>query len=175
MGSTGVVDAVTLQHFAAAGRLDVLQELLYDCDPPFWTGYVREEILIGSGIEHCDDVLSAGFLGVPIDGDASATVAMHTRIAGFDEPDKHWGEAESIVVADERVGIFITDDALAYDFAQRRLGDARVFDTVELLHRGVHHGVMSAADALLIANHILNCGRHLRAGHPETLTVEYFS
>jgi len=86
----------------------------------------------------------------------------------------HLGEAESLVLADELGRGVITDDNSAYDFIAKRLGSARVKDTVDVLRALVASGEIDAAEAKQIADAIRNNGRHLRRVHPSTLMEDYF-
>ena len=75
-------------------------------------------------------MLQAGILGNPYE------VEMHDfnevfRIRGalsLDETEslEHLGEAESIFLADRLNGAFVTDDTVAFAFAEANLGDNRV-------------------------------------------------
>jgi hypothetical protein len=71
-------------------------------------------------------------------------------------------------------GAFITDDAEAFAFAERRFGSNRVLDTIELLRESVAADELEPSEAKQVADAIRNSGRHLRAGHPPTLTSQYF-
>jgi len=102
---------------------------------------------------------------------------MRIRVALGGEPGRpteHLGEAESIFLADKLHGAFITDDRAAYDFARRRLGDRRVFDTVDLLREAVASSYFTLNEAQQVADAIRNSGRKLRRGHPSTFTPNYF-
>jgi hypothetical protein len=123
-------------------------------------------------------VLQAGIIGNPHEVEMQDLKEVF-RIRGAlslneTESLEHLGEAESIFLADRLNGAFITDDTAAFAFAETNLGDNRVLDTVDLLREGVAEGDMTAHDAKLKADAIRNCGRHLRSGHPWTLTPDYF-
>lgn len=132
------------------------------------------------GRHDCDVVLSAAFLGLPHEIPLAALpeiyriqVALSSgrRPAGA----QHLGEAEGIYLADKLNGEFVTDDNAAYDLAVKRLGPARVLDTVDLLRECVKHREMTASEAQHVADAIRNSGRSLRRVHPFTLTAEYFN
>ena len=77
------------------------------------------------------------------------------------------GEAESILVAEQFEGKFITDDGPAYDFAEKRwrLKNATVFDSVDLLRDAVQMGELLNTESAEIAGQIQATGRHLRRVH----------
>ena len=178
MAEPRLTDAVTLRHFGAVGRLDVLEKRLTTFPAPRWTLAVYEEIRAFADDEACSEILEAQFLGLPAEVDFSLLrdVFLTRRALTEDDSDPlaNLGEAETICLADSLNGTFITDDAAAFDHAERRLGNNRVMDTVDLFREAVATSDISAADAKLIADSIRNIGRHLRAGHPPTLTEDYF-
>jgi hypothetical protein len=180
MSGPRLVDAVTLRHFGITEYLGVVEHVLSPYPPPHWTETVRSEILAGFGLSQpgCSNVLAASFLGTPhqIPTTDMAEV-MRIRIAlggGSGNSTKDLGEAESIFLADRLNGTFITDDRVAYDFALRRLGNIRVFDTVDLLRETVVTGYFTSSEAQQVADAIRNSGRSLRRGHPSTFTPKYF-
>lgn len=69
----------------------------------------------------------------------------------------------------------ITDDNSAYDLAAKRLGPARVHDTVDVLRALVRSGSLQPAEAKMHADAIVNNGRHLRRAHPRTVLDDYFT
>lgn len=89
-------------------------------------------------------------------------------------PVAHAGEAEGIYFAEKLGGRFVTDDNGAYDFARRRLGPGRVFDTVDVLREAVTNGDMDSGEALNLVNAIRNSGRSIRRVHPGILLRGYF-
>lgn len=179
MSERWYVDAVTLQHFACAGRLSVLLDFLCNFDPPYWTRAVHSEVLAGLATnEGCGDILSSRTLGRPVDVSPEHlhdVFRMQIALGGGGGSGlEHLGEAESIVLADlEHCGV-ITDDNAAYDLVERRLGPQRVCDTIDVLRAPVRAGRIDAADAKLLAEAIRNLGRHLRRIHPTTLLSDYF-
>src|SRR6266498_582234 len=173
-----LVDAVTLRHFGITEHLAVLKDILSAYPSPYWSDAVRSEILAGIGQPDCNNVLAASFLGVPHQiPTADLAEVMRIRISlsdGKSHFTEHLGEAESIFLADKLNGAFITDDYAAYDLARRRLGDRRVFDTVDLLRETVMTGYFTPSEAQQVADAMRNSGRKLRRGHPPTFTPDYF-
>jgi hypothetical protein len=176
-----VVDGVTLRHFGIVERMSLLEARVDGYPEPRWTETVRSEVLAGIGQAECDAVLAAGFLGVPYEvvdpGELAQVFRLRAALrgdAGEDDLLRDLGEAESVFVADKFHGAFVTDDAIAYDFARRRLGGNRVLDTIGLLREAVAFGELVPSEAQHVANDIRNSGRHLRSGHPPTMTAEYF-
>jgi hypothetical protein len=150
ISESGVVlyDAVTLEHFAAANQLPLLQELHGDRGHPKWVDSVREEVLAGArrldSQRHCQPVLDSNWLGQPKQKiDLILTMRLRALLADGDGSDetKHLGEAQSIAFAITVQGSFVTDDGPAYDFARkhRDLGAGRVSDACELLW--IAHGL----------------------------------
>lgn len=175
---TRVVDAVSLRHFGVVDQLSVLEQVLSPFSSPCWTESVRSEILAGFGNPDCNNVLRASFLGDPIQiplQNMATVLKLQIQLGGgTHQPTAHLGEAESIFIAEQSNGAFITDDFAAYNFAQKRMGDNRVFDTVDLLREAVVSTFLSPSEAQQIADGIRNSGRHLRRGHPKTFTSSYF-
>ena len=179
VGSGWLVDAVTLEHFASAGRLSHLCLFLQGSDEPYWTEGVRGEVLAGyDASEACREVLNCRELGSPAvipDELAPKVVRAQIRLGGGGVVgEDHLGEAESFVLADTLGSGVITDDNSAFDFVEKRLGSARAHDTVEVLRALVRAGAIDTGEAKLVADAIRNNDRHLRRNHPPTLTVDYF-
>lgn len=175
-------DAVTLNHFAAANRLDVLEARHSHRPEPRWTEAIRDEIAAGvsAGIPYCGDVLTQTWLGLaeePETAELSAIVQLQVGLNdGVYPPEHHRGEAEAIFFAERDNGLFATDDNAAYDFARRRqgLGPGRVIDTIRILQDAVAAGELSAQTAHEIANEIEDAGRSLRRPHSVERTPAYF-
>jgi hypothetical protein len=177
-----LVDSVTLRHFGAIERMTLLEARLAGFPEPRWAGAVRSELLAGIGRPECDAVLAASFLGQPheIGPEGLADVfrlqiALRGGTGSRTDSTRDLGEAESIYLADRFNGAFITDDAAAYDFARRKLGSNRVFDTVDLLREAVGSQELSPSEAQHAADAIRNSGRHLRRVHPPTMTAADFA
>lgn len=175
-------DAVTLRHFAAVGRMDVLEACHGHKPEPRWTEGVRSEIesAMHAGETHCSDILDETWLGDP--GTPSGTElreVYHLQVglnAGMEPPKGDRGEAEGIYFAEKLGGQFATDDNNAYDFARRRklLGPGRVIDSVQILQTAVANGDISATEAHNIAIAIEDAGRSLRPVHRGARDPAYF-
>lgn len=175
-----LLDAVTLRHFGCIESMSILESRTTDRPHPRWTFAVREEIWAGMGRHDCDVVLSSAFLGPPHQVPMAEFVEVYrlqVALSSGRQPAgaQHLGEAEGIYAADKLNGEFITDDNAAYDLAVKRLGPARVLDTVDLLRECVRHGEMTASETQHVADAIRNSGRSLRRVHPLTLTADYFT
>jgi hypothetical protein len=175
-------DAVTLRHFSSCQSLALCELIHSPLGTPHWVEAVKGEIerAAALGLPECPGVLTQAWLGTP----ATPTLADQPGIVrvwialngGQHSPKGNAGEAQSIYFAQQIGGTFATDDNAAYDFAAkpRRLGAARVIDTVDILRQAVAEGHLSAADAVNIAVGIRRAGRFLRHIHPMTLTEGYF-
>ena len=139
-------DAVTLRHFGAIARLDVLEARCRYLDPPHWTQAVYDEINDAVNSPGCREILNAGWLSSPLVPQSE----------------------------DQRKILLVTDDNGAYDFARRRLRPGRVFDTVDVLREAVTNGDINSGEALNLVNAIRNSGRSIRRVHPGTLLRDYF-
>jgi len=180
VGQRWFADAVTLQHFGSIGRLSHLCEFLTAGSPPYWTVAVRDEVLAGMNTsEACREVLACADLGSPQVVPATLLSAVfRTQVAlggGGASGDEHLGEAECIVMAEHFQCGVITDDNAAYDLAEKRLGSARVHDTVEVLRALVRSRSLLSSEAKMHADAIVNNGRHLRRTHPSTIFESYFT
>lgn len=172
-------DAVTLRHFAVAGRLDILETRHGHLAPPRWTEAVQTEIAAGAGWDpSCRTVLTHPWLDEPVVPQTADQAPIMAIWIGLNDgrrpPTAHAGEAESIYFADKLSGAFVTDDNAAYDFAQRRLGIGQVLDTVSVLDEAVAMGELSVAEAIGVTESIRAAGRFLRGVHPERFTAAEF-
>ena len=179
MAEPRLVDTVTLRHFGVVDRMDILEARLVGYDHPSWTDAVRSELLRHEAEDGCQRVLESSFLGSPKDDFSAVELAEVFRIRralSLDDSDSqlHLGEAECIWSADRLNGTFITDDAEAFAFAERKFGDNRVLDSIDLLRESVAAAEITAYEAKQVADAIRNSGRHLRTGHPPTITLDYF-
>ncbi|GEC77094.1 MULTISPECIES: hypothetical protein [Microbacterium] len=142
-------DTVTLEHFAATGRLDLLEETYSGFDEPRWVEQVREEVRAGAGMSKsqalCQPVLDLAWLGEPVEGPLKETLRLKILLGGTDDDDEHLGEAESIAVAAEAGAVFVTDDAGAFDFARHNgmLGPANVKDACVVLWEACSLGLIT--------------------------------
>jgi hypothetical protein len=178
-------DTVTLRHFAACDSLALL-EAFHDGHPhPCWTEAVHGEVdyiartRSGPERKQCRYILSQNWLGEPVEPAADDQLGiMEFWIAlnpGDEPPTEHAGEAQSIYLAGRLDAIFATDDAAAYDFAQRRLGVDRVIDTIDILRQAVASALIAPGGAVTVARTMRAAGRHLRRVHAEPITADYFS
>lgn len=172
-----LIDAVTLRHFGTVQRMDIIATRLEGYPLPHWTHAVQDELLREIADYGCGTVLASGVLGNPYQVPDSAQLELiRTQIAlgGTAGSLEQLGEAETFLAADRLNGTLITDDFDAFDFAEKNLGPNRVLDTVDLLREAVLAGELEPSEAQQVADAIRNSGRYLRAGHPPTLTAEYF-
>ena len=81
-----------------------------------------------------------------------------------------------IVLAERHGGAFAADDNAAYQFATRRpgLGHSRVIDTVEILRSAIAQDIITAQDAVDIADDIATADRWLRSMHDGHIRIAYF-
>lgn len=180
MAHSLLYDAVTLRHFAAAEELDLLCNLHNALPLPRWTQAVAHEISRGAarGEEDCMAVQGCVWLGTPYESsDLTDLVGIQQLRVALSQPGDlrgHIGEAETLYVAEKLAASIATDDAAAYEFAARRLGSGRTFDTIDFLHEAVERGVRTAQEAAAIAARISDGGRHLRYVHPAYPGADYF-
>jgi hypothetical protein len=179
MAQPRLVDAVTLRHFGVVNRMEVLGARLVDCPQPRWTDAVRDEILEHMDEDDCSAVLAADFLGSPYRIPMNKLSEVFRIRKGISDEDgdsaRHLGEAETIWVADHVNGTVLTDDFDAYHTAEKLLGSNRVMDTVAILSEAVKADEIDTNEAKQIFDGIRNSGRHIRPGHPPTVTADYFS
>ena len=136
---------------------------------PRWTDAVSAEIGQGVrlGLDDCLSVQECAWLGAPIEPDVSdlgSILDLRRALSEGSASAGNAGEAESIYFAQRLGGAFATDDALAFDFACRRLGRDHVMDTIDLLHHAVRERIITAHEAADCACRITDVGRHLRRG-----------
>lgn len=172
-------DAVTLCHFAAISRLDILEKRHSNRPEPRWTQSVCEEIQkAASQAIYGNRVLQATWLGNPV----TPTHTETTQIALIrtalnpkeNKPCDNLGEAESIYFATKLQGQFATDDNEAYEFAARRLGSENVMDTVDILREAVAMYELTANDADQVDKSIEASGRRLRREHDRQRGPSYY-
>lgn len=178
-------DAVTLSHFAAVSRIDILEALHGQRPPPRWAEAVHEEIRSGieAGNAYCSDLFEDSWLGKPAlvqEEDLEPIFSLQVGMnKGIYPPDmrQNRGEAESIYFAERHDGQFATDDNAAYKFARRRpsLGLGRVIDSIDILRTAVALGEITAADAFTVADSIEAEGRFFRPEHRIPREPGYFT
>lgn len=182
-------DTGTLRNFAACDALDLLRRICGEWEGPYWVEAVQAEVRRASihkqGRERtqCRYILSTihgAWLGEPIEPEVDGQrqiFAIRTALASGlgGHAMEHLGEAQSIWVAEQVGARFATDDGPAFDFAARRLGSARVVDTVQLLRHGVGNGALTSAEACDHAQRMRAMDRILRPGHPAPLRPSDFT
>ncbi len=176
-------DAVTLRHFAAVERMDVLRACHGHRPEPRWTEGIRAEIKSAekAGESYCSNILSETWLGTPTAPSVAELAAVYRLQVGLNDgrqpPKGDRGEAEGIFFAEKHDGQFATDDNNAYDFARRRpnLGAGRVIDSIHILRTAVADGELTATAAHRIANAIEDAGRSFRPTHRDTRDPDYFT
>lgn len=178
VGRRVFIDAVTLNHFASVGNLDLLRRCCRIYLPPLWVEEVCHEVLHEANPFR--DVIRAGsdWLGdpqVPVTEDLRGIVRLQIGLNGGEaEVTSHLGEAQSIYFARVLGADFITDDGPAFDFAQQQLGVGRVRDTIDLLRGAVAMDDLTAAAAAELANEVLDNDRWFRSGRPTNLDERFF-
>lgn len=180
MPSPLLYDAVTLRHFAVAEELPLLQLLHDELPGPRWTQAVDHEIRRGAelGLDDCAAVQAFVWLGLSYEApDLTDLIGIQQLRAALSKPGDltgNVGEAETLWVAEKLGAAMVTDDAAAHEFALRRLGPERVFDTIDLLRAAVGRGLRNAQEASEIAARVSDAERHLRYVHPEYPEPSYF-
>lgn len=185
MAASILYDTVTLRHFAACNRLDIVADLSTAYSPPFWVEEVHREVQeiatkqIGPARTQCRYILSQTWLGdphEPLTADQLEIFSIRTALdMGFGgRPSQHLGEAQTIYVAEQLGAVVATDDGPAFMYAQQRLAAGNVIDTVDLLRMAVAAGLVTADEAADLAARIRAAGRFLRRVHQATLTADNF-
>ncbi len=167
MAAQVLYDSVTLQHLAVAKLLGLLEGMHGGRDEPRWVTAVKSEIDRGTArFAHCRDVIAFKWLGTAQEpNDLKEVFRIQRALASEgDSPSKNLGEAMSIALAEELDGFFVTDDRLAFDFAQRRakLGVGRISDTCSLLDDAVSVGEITAEQRKVAHKDMIDFGRNLR-------------
>jgi predicted nucleic acid-binding protein len=149
-------DTVTLHIFSAADRFDVLVNLFGHRPVPRWCRTVKEEV--EAGLNHRGSkesslrILSQSWLSehdAPAARDQTKVAKIQLSLSRPGKrPRADLGEAESMVVAMETGGVFVSDDHAAYDMASRRpeLGANRVLDSCQILSRAQGESLISARE-----------------------------
>jgi len=139
---------------AEIDRLPVLEYLYSDRPIPRWTPAVKREVAKGAKILKsqifCQEILSLTWLEEPIEPkDTSAVLYLRSQLSKPDQPQSaNMGEAESIILAREVNGSFMTNDFGAFEYAGRReyLGTSRVLTACNALHEAYNYNQMSLSD-----------------------------
>lgn len=163
-----IYDTVTLHHFAAANRLDILVSLHGHRPEPRWSDEVEDEVRNGLG--HPDSasrsrlLLSQTWLGQSSQPSNQKLVFKIQAALATPENQRNLGESESMALAIETGAIFVTDDAAAYDFALHmpEFGHGRVLDTCQLLSIAEGNAEISSSDVARLHEEMANDGRTLR-------------
>jgi predicted nucleic acid-binding protein len=168
-----VFDASPLSAFARTGRLDLLERRYQQA--AVWTVEVQDEIRRGMD-RHPDlrSVLHAPWLGEPVrmTDPAELRKIEETRwaLGGTpDTPERHRGEAATIVHAARTGRMAILDDADARRLAQSR--KVAITGTAGILKACVHDGWISADEANALVEEMRQIGFRL----PPWATREYFA
>lgn len=172
-------DTVTLCHFAAVSRLNILEQRHSNRQEPRWTRGVYEEIQKAADhTTYGTSVLQATWLGdpvIPTNMDTMQIALIRTALNPKENtPCDNLGEAESIHFAIKLQGQFATDDNEAYEFAAIRLGSENVMDTIKILREAVAMYELTADDADQVSNDIEAAVRHLRPEHRQPRGPSYF-
>lgn len=172
-------DAVTLCHFAAVSRLDILDQRHSNRQEPRWTRGVHREIQEAADqTTYGASILQATWLGdpvVPTNVDTMQIAQIRAALNPKENlPLDNLGEAESIHFATKLQGQFATDDNQAYEFAAIRLGSENVIDTIQILREAVAMYELTANDADQVTNNIEAAGRYLRRVHWQQRGPSYF-
>ncbi|MGS0561921.1 hypothetical protein [Microbacterium aurugineum] len=161
-------DTVTLEHFAAADRLELLEKTFYGFDEPRWVEQVKEEVLAGAGLsksrKFCVSVLDLEWLGDAVAGPLEETLRLKILLGGTNDDDEHLGEAESIAFALTTQAVFVTDDTGAYEFAKHQsvLGPNSVKDSCAVLWEACSAGHISDDDITRFHHDVFDLGRTMR-------------
>lgn len=159
-----VFDTSPLSAFARAGRLDLLEARFGDTAR--WTLEVQDEIRQGvSAHPHLDDVLGAEWLGEPIrltePSDLVEIERLRWALGGTDaRPERHRGEAATIVAAQHLDAVVVLDERDA-----RRLAAARgipIIGTEGILRACARHGQLTWDEAWDLFSEMRRLGERLR-------------
>lgn len=185
MPTSILYDTVTLRHFAVCNRLDILERVSSMRPSPCWVEAVHGEVYWVATRQprpqrrHCTYILSQAWLGSPHEPQAEDLHEIFSIRTALDSgqggnPNEHLGEAQTIYFAEMLGAIVATDDGPAYAYAERRLGEGSVVDTVGLLRIAVTSRYLTATDAAGLVSEMRAAGRALRAVHPTPLAVGDF-
>ena len=150
---TVVYDTVTLHIFSTMDRMDLLLDLYGHKPQPRWAEVVHGEVVKGRNHPESNvssaRILNTPWMGAPaVPKDTGMVLRIQAALATDDsKKDANLGEAESMVLAIETGGIFVTDDKAAYDLAIHRadLGPDRVMDSCALLRAAQAENLIDAA------------------------------
>ncbi|MEW1642099.1 hypothetical protein [Streptomyces sp. NPDC091219] len=162
-------DNTVLCNFAAVDRLNLLEKVLDGRGR--WTEAVAAEAEQSTRYwQKLGQVTAGGWLGEPIAIDDPAETAAVDRIrrvvfgGSRSRPLQHLGEAETLVVIEQRSGfansVWITDDGEAGHYARRK--GITVKDTVDIMREAVVDGLVLADAGHGLLMGMEQAGRHLR-------------
>lgn len=161
-------DTVTLAHFAAAGRLELLGEVHAGYSEPHWVEEVAREVQAGANLQRsyavCQPVLDYAWLGDPVSGPLRETLHLQAVMRDGAVGDDHLGESESIAYAMTCDAFFVTDDASAFDLAAHpsRLGRNRVKDSCAILWEATGGGLLTLDELKQFHVDVFDRGRTMR-------------
>lgn len=159
-----IFDSSPLSAFARVERLDVLETRVGDVAG--WTVEVRDEIRRGIRSQpQLADVLNAEWLGEPMrltdPADLASIERTRSALGGIDSrPERHRGEAATIVAAEQLDAIAVLDDRDA-----RRLAAARgipLIGTEGILRVCARDGQITRDDAWAVYTDMRRIGVRLR-------------
>ncbi|MGH9111687.1 MAG: hypothetical protein ACRDZN_05225 [Acidimicrobiales bacterium] len=159
-----VFDTSPLSAFARVGRLEVLEARFGDTAR--WTIEVQDEIRRGVPAHpHLTDVPGAEWLGEPIrltdPTDLTEIERVRWALGGIDaRPERHRGEAATIVVAQQLEAVAVLDERDA-----RRLAAARgipLIGTEGILRACARHGQITWDEAWELFSEMWRLGERLR-------------
>jgi predicted nucleic acid-binding protein len=160
-----VFDTSPLSAFARLGRLDVLEARVGDSAR--WPVEVQDEIRRGvaAGHAHLTDVLGAAWLGEPVrltdPGDLAEIERLRQALGGTEaRPERHRGEAATMVVAQQLDAVAVLDERDA-----RRLATVRsipIIGTEGVLRACARHGQLTWDEAWDLFSGMRGLGERLR-------------
>lgn len=148
MAQPVIYDTCLLSHVAEIGYLHILDFLYKDRPEPRWTPAVKREVTKGAAIHvFCKQILALTWLGEPQEPqDTNAVLHLRNQLSSQDDPQTaNMGEAESIILAREVNGSFMTNDFGAYYRAGEKqyLAPNRVFSACNALNEAREYGKLS--------------------------------
>ncbi|NUT52223.1 MAG: hypothetical protein HOV94_33750 [Saccharothrix sp.] len=161
-GSKLVFDAMVLNHFARAERLDVLADLLLDCDC-LTTEVVRAELREGAAVHPVlEDALGLEWLDVvPLDS-IDELIAFTTWVERIGSGARDRGEASVFAAAELTGAVAISDDREAVRVARHHGLD--VHGTLWLLARACRDGKLTEIAAGNLIDSLTYHGMRLPCG-----------
>jgi predicted nucleic acid-binding protein len=159
MASLVCFDASTLINFAEAQAVVLLAR--HFAGRALITGYVEDNELsatIARGIPVVSHAGTRWLQRVELSGAAELRRASQIQLA-LGTKQRHRGEAESIVVCEDRKAIFATDDADASQIA--RTHSVRVASTIDILHGLVDKQHLSRERAIELAGRMRDAGQNV--------------